>query len=138
MEKADIATAPEREIIDAFVSAFITPSRRSRWRTLLSSKNGRERLRATINHDVDFDSKYVKEIEGIDADAAIDALSSNGVGENCYAISADVELDGTRPAILDVLESVVASKLGTLLISNPAHLAYFLSEDQGRQFILHR
>ncbi len=137
MELLNVSTASEREITDAFVANFVMPSRRSRWRQLLGSKNGRERLRATLDHNVDFDPKYLQPLEeGSTADDAYYALSSKGAQDIVYAISSDPELDGTRPALAEIIESVVNGDTGTILISDPTKLAFFESEERGLRFLL--
>jgi hypothetical protein len=122
-----------------FLSAFIIKHRRERYLGYLGSKKRRAKLQKAWPHFGDFDPRYIVQMQShLHFPASIaDELRRRGAGKLCYVMSEDSSLDGQILELDRALERIVGYFNGTVLICQPAHLAFYEGEVRDR-YILHR
>jgi hypothetical protein len=120
------------------LSAFVTPTRRRRFRESLSDPRRRTKLVARFAHFKDLDARYATRVEGTDSlsKTLVQVLRAKGAPSQCYLLSDESSLDGRVMDLEDALEAVVGWTFGTFVSSLPGRLAYFEGEDG--QYILER
>lgn len=126
---------------EAFVGAFIAPSRRSRYLALLASRNGRERFVALLPHFGDLDLRYVRRVhpQSIpEHEAVYNELQRLGAPDRCYVISSLSSIDGQELQLKSVLADLNGRSGGTFLSCLSGNLGYFEGEEYRQRFILVR
>jgi hypothetical protein len=121
---------------EAFVGAFIIPSKRDRYKTLLANSKRRMKLLHGLNHLHDLDPRYVSEIPpGTDV---IALLRSRGAPERCHVISNVAEIDGRELPLKDAINQTEICMCGTLIGCIPGRLGYYYGEDGEQRLLLER
>ena len=121
---------------DATVRAFIVPSKRDRYATLLGNPRKRASFLDGLNHCRDFDAKYATALASTADVPAL--LRSHGASETCRVISDYREIDGREMPIDDAVRQAEASGMGTLLCCVPGRLAYYVGEFGEHRLLLRR
>lgn len=127
-------------IEEAVVSSFFLRRRRARMIGLLRSKRGRAKALARLAHCHDLDSAYITSVdkESQTPEAVHRLLRERGAPDSCYLVSELPALDGRYMVLIEALQMVVGSGMGTVVSCMPGRLAYFESEDAGERYILER
>jgi len=133
---APAVTRPDIE--EAILRAFIRPERADQYVTQLKKKQRREKLRFDLDNLFDLDGRWIRSLSREDDNprALYAFLRKLGAPESCYVMSAYSEYDGAYLALLEVLNAVHATGMGTIVSCVPDKLAYYEGED--RRFILQR
>lgn len=116
---------------------FILPERRRRYRELLATERGRQRVAAALPHFRHFDPRCIVALDPAHDDAASveRLLRARGATDTCHMISESRELDRQTLPLDVALRRIIGWEEGTVVICRPG-LAFYEGED-GR-FILQR
>ena len=125
---------------DGGLAYFLIPERRSRFRSLLTSQRGRDRLKRELAHFHKLDPRYAHRIPGNQhrPEQIERLLLSKGAPATCRAFSEDPGIDQRVMALGDALKRIVGYGMGTFLSCIPGKLAYFEGEEMGERYILER
>jgi hypothetical protein len=122
----------------SLISAFVTRSKRDRYREFVSIPKLRHKFTSRLAHFADFDPKYRVPI-------ASNKLFVNNIALELrkrhspivvFAISEDPALDQREIPLADALPRIVGAGMGTILSCIPGRLAFVETEDE--RFILER
>ncbi len=112
------------------VSGFVHPDRQARCLALLRTKAGRAKLRRSLAHLGWFDPARSYELpSSTDADGVLRALSACGAPPVCYVLSESTKFDGRTMPLVEAIDALFASGIGSVLSCIPGQLGYFESED---------
>lgn len=122
----------------ALIAAFVTRSKRDRYREFLSDPRLRHKFTRQLPHFKDFDPKYRVSIPSSklfvnNIAAELQKRHSPGI---VFAISEDPALDQHEMPLVGALEQIVGRGMGTVLSCIPGRLAFVETEDE--RFILER
>jgi hypothetical protein len=121
------------------VRTLFKPALRDRYLALLTKPRRRRDALGELDHGCPIDAKYLQRVpDDADAGAIEVLLVSRGAPHDCYAISAEVGLDGRVLPLKDALAMTVGRQRGTILSCVAGTLAYFEMEDRGERFIVER
>ena len=125
---------------EAFVRAFVAPSKQDRILGFLRNDKGRRKVLLSLPHFPHFDSRFAHRIASRlqTPQAILAALKSKQAPDICYVISAHPSLDQTKQALAEVLDEVVGWQGGTILSCVPGRLAYYEGEHRGDRLLLER
>jgi len=138
-----MGTATQIEHEQAVIKAFVSRDKQERFLTFLPKPKTRKRLTQELGCFTWFDPRFAtpvpwkvdpngglwqRHIQGIENVHRL--LTSKGAGKNCWAISADADLDGKELELESVLESVFDSDTGTILSCIPGRLGLYSGEDE--------
>jgi len=126
----------ERPVVDAvieevFVRTFFRRELRDRFVTLLATPRRRRDALNELYHGCPVDARYLHKVSG----TLESALRARGAPPECYAISADADLDGRRLPLADAL---AVHPEATILVCVPDALGCLLMEDIAGQFLVAR
>ena len=109
------------EIEEEILRAFIRRERADRYVAQLRKKMRREKLRQELHHFSDFDGRWIRRLsrEEDNPRALYALLRKLGAPEGCYVMSAMGEYDGAHLELLEVLNSVHATGMGTIVACVP-------------------
>jgi hypothetical protein len=118
------------------LAAFVKRSKRDRYREILSSARLRHKFTNQLAHFCDFDPRYRLSIPSnkLFVDNIAFELQKRHSPNIVYAISEDPALDQKELPLVEALEEVVGSGMGTVLSCIPGRLAFVETEDE--RFIL--
>jgi hypothetical protein len=122
----------------ALVTAFVTRSKRDRYREILSNPRLRHKFTHLLAHFRDFDPKYRVRIPSdklLVKNIAVE-LKKRQSPSIVFAISEDPSLDQQELSLVDALNRIVGRGMGTVLSCIPGCLAFVEMEDE--RFILER
>jgi hypothetical protein len=127
-------TAWEKSIIDS----FILLRRQERYRSLLDTPTGRDKIRRAFPHFRDFDPRFVFPIPpGVQKFADIEHdLKKRGAPTECYVWSANSKWNGRKLNLRDALSNIVGWEPGTILVCIPGRLGYYEGEEKNERLIL--
>jgi len=122
----------------ALIAAFVTRSKRDRYREFLSDIKLRRKFTSRLAHFADFDPKYRLPIPSnkLFVNNIASELQKRHSPRVVFAISEDPTLDQSEILLLDALNQVVGRGMGTVLSCIPGRLAFVETEDE--RFILER
>jgi hypothetical protein len=122
----------------SLIAAFIKRGKRDRYREILSSPRLRSKFTSRLAHFTDFDPKYRLPIPSskLFVDNIAATLEKRHSPKIVFAISEDPALDQKELPLVEALEQVVGSGMGTVLSCIPGCLAFVETEDE--RFILER
>jgi hypothetical protein len=122
----------------AVIAAFITRSKRDRYREFLSDAKLRHKFTSRLAHFADFDPKYRLPFPSnkLFANNINSELQKRHSPRIVFAISEDPALDGSEVPLADALDRIVGRGMGTMLSCIPGRLAFVETEDE--RFILER
>lgn len=125
---------------EALVKAFINPSKKARYLSLLESHKGRLKFLSGLDHFSDFDTRYTKTIPPNDQtiEAIGQLLKKKGAPLSCHLISSNHEIDNKDMFLTEAIEKVVGMGMGTFISCIPGKLAYFEGEDENERLVLER
>lgn len=125
---------------EAFVSAFIIPSKRKRIIELLRNPKRRPAVLDSLNHFRGLDPRYAFRIPPGQQSAGqiLKLLHDRGAPEGCYVISANRELDSRRMPLSEALSCVVGFGQGTFVSCVAGRLGYFEDEEINERYLLDR
>ena len=120
--------------------AFIVPERRGRYLSLLKSAKKRTKLVNRLPHCHDIDPRYSRlvPVHLQTSEEIYSLLAAEGAPQTCHVVSELGDVDGRDMPLLEALDAVVASGMGTLLSCIAGKLAYYEGEDPGERYILQR
>jgi len=120
------------------VRSFIMRRKRARYLGFVSNTSTRSKLTHQLAHFRDIEPKCKRAIvpSRQNPHDIAKILVAKGASGLCYAISEDPELDARELPLLEALEEVVGSGMGTILSCVPGRLAYIETEDD--RFILEK
>ena len=123
----------------AFI-VFIRPEKRSRWRQLLQSAEGRKKLVDDFAHMGDLDMRFAVEIPSTwSASDIVRALRVRGAPSGCYVMSEhSSHLDEREMPLHEAIHMVYGNGFGTLVSCIPGRLCYFETEEPNDRYILER
>ena len=117
---------------EAFVNAFVQKKRRERALFELGSESKRGRFIDRLCHDYAgvLDSRYLRPLPdpGHDPAGLLKRLKELRAGGTCHVISFNDEVDGKDIALEDAIRATLGLGLPSILICEPASLAYFEAE----------
>ncbi len=120
----------------ALVEAFIIPSKRARYATLLAKPTRRAKILDGLNHNRDFDPRYATPVPSTTDIVA--ALRAYGAPNRCHVLSSLSELDGQEMDLADAIDEAESGLIGTLIGCIPGKLAYYYDEGGAERVILKR
>lgn len=122
----------------ALIAAFVTRSKRARYREFVSNPKLRHRFTSRLAHFADFDPKYRVSIPSnrlFINNIALE-LQRRRSPNVVFAISEDPSLDQQEFPLVEALTRIVGRGMGTVLSCIPGRLAFVETEDE--RFILER
>jgi hypothetical protein len=120
------------------IAAFVKPTKRDRYREILSNPRLRHKFTNQLAHFTDFDPKYRLSIPSnklFVGNIALE-LQRRHSPNIVFAISEDPTLDQKELPLVEALKQIVGRGMGTVLSCIPGHLAFVETEDE--RFILER
>jgi hypothetical protein len=122
----------------AIIAAFVKRNKRDRYREMISNPRQRHKFTSQLAHFTDFDPKYRLPLPGskLSADNIAIELQRRHSPSIVFAISEHPALDQKEVPLVEALEEVVGSGMGTVLSCIPGRLAFVETEDE--RFILAR
>ena len=120
--------------------AFIVPERRGRYLALLESAKKRSKLVNRLPHCHDIDPRYSRlvPVHLQTSEDIYSLLTAEGAPQTCHVVSELSDVDGRDMPLIEALDVVVASEMGTLLSCIPGKLAYYEGEEPGERYILQK
>ncbi len=114
-----------------FVDAYVTKSKRSRYKKLLRNPTKRRKILDRLNHNADLDYEKAIRLSGAQAfsDELITKLSTYKIDAQCWLISDDSQLDGRLLPIREACELTAGADWGTIMICPPKPIAVYRAED---------
>ena len=125
-------------IESSLVEAFVTPNRKSRYLTLLSSRRGRKKVRDRLAHFTDLDTRFAHRLTETSTDKIVDILRKNGAPKKCYILSESDAVDAKEMDLDAALRELVGQGIGALVSCVQGKLAYYEGEEPGERYILKR
>ena len=124
----------------AFFQAFVLSKKQERYADLLNTKRGREKIRLSLDHFKDLDSRYCQKMPSAEhtATAIVQTLKGLGAPDICYVMSSSSELDGREMSLSDAINAIVGTGMGSVVSCVPGVLGYFESEGVGERYVCHR
>ncbi len=122
----------------ALIAAFVTRSKRDRYREMLSDPRLRHKFISKLAHFSDFDPQYRLPIPSnkLFVDNIARELQMRHSPNVVFAISEDPALDQKEHRLVEALNKIVGGGMGTVLSCIPGRLAFVETEDE--RFILER
>jgi hypothetical protein len=122
----------------ALIAAFVTRSKRDRYREILADPGLRHKFTHKLAHFTDFDSRYRVPIpsDKLFVDNLAAQLQKRSCPRIVYALSEDPRLDQRELPLAEALPQIVGRGVGTVLSCVPGRLAFVETEDE--RFILER
>lgn len=122
----------------SLIAAFVKRSKRDRYREILSNPRLRHKFTNQLAHFTDFDPKYRLPIPSnkLRVSNITIELQKRHCPSMVFAISEDPALDQKELPLVEALEQIVGSGMGTVLSCLPGRLAFVETEDE--RFILER
>jgi len=122
----------------ALIAAFVKRSKRDRYREILSSPRLRHKFTSQLAHFKDFDPSYRVPISSnkLFVDIILRELQFRHSPSIVVAISEDPALDQKELPLIEALNQIFGSGIGTVLSCIPGRLAFVETEDE--RFILER
>ena len=130
--------APDAEIENSLVTAFVIPRKRDRYRALLTSGKGRDKLRLGLAHFADWDSRFASQIRVSSSAEIYRILRGMGAPSDGYVLSENGRIDGKRMELLDALTLSIGRGMGTVISCVPGRLALYEAEGPGVRYLLKR
>lgn len=120
------------------IAAFVTRSKRDRYREFLSDPRHRHKFTDRLAHFSDFDPRYRVPIPSnkLFVNNICIELQKRHSPKIVLAISEDPALDQQELPLVEALKQIVGRGMGTVLSCIPGHLAFVETEDE--RFILER
>src|SRR5215475_4953486 len=102
---------------EALIKAFILPSKKARYLSLLESKKGRIKFLSKLDHFSDLDPRYVKAILPNDQtiEGIVPLLEKKGAPSLCHLISSNDEIDNQDMFLAEAVEKVLGMGMGTFI-----------------------
>lgn len=118
---------------------FVVGARRTRWKELLSSSQGRKKLLAKLWNGEDLDRLLMVRLKRWERSTPVllTKLKDLGAPSECYLISARPALDGKNLDLPSALRMVVDLAPGTIISCIPGKLAYYENDDRNGSYIIH-
>ena len=122
----------------SLIAAFVQRNKRDRYREFVSEVRLRHKFTHQLAHFSDFDPKYRLPLQSnkLSADNIARELQKRHSPNIVYAISEDPRLDQREMPMVEALEQIVGSGMGTVLSCIPGCLAFVETEDE--RFLLER
>ncbi|HUA87516.1 MAG TPA: hypothetical protein VMB85_26855 [Bryobacteraceae bacterium] len=127
----------ELQIEESLFAAFVVARKWDRYRALIGTAKGRDKLRQSLAHFDDWDSRFIHRVDG-DPQAVYEALSKRGALRECYVVSEDRRFDASRMDLLEALKATIGNGMGTVISCVPGRLAFYEGEGPRDRFILDR
>jgi hypothetical protein len=122
---------------EALIRAFIIPTRRARWLTLLGSTKRRRRFLNRLNHCRDIDERYATPLPS--NVNVVACLQSRGAPSTCFVVSDSSAIDGRELPLAEAIGQAELDGWGTLVSCLPGLLAYYQDEaGTRRRWLLER
>ena len=119
------------------LALFVTREKRQRYRELLQTPSGRRKLLDRLNHNNDFDPRYLRRFANdVSADRIEASLRGHGAQDTCHVFSTIAAIDGKELRLRDALWETVSRNTGSMLSCIPGRLGYFESEDFERFLLI--
>ncbi|MEP3278192.1 MAG: hypothetical protein ABJN26_15350 [Stappiaceae bacterium] len=114
-----------------FVDAFVTKSKRSRYKTLLKNPKKREKILGRLNHNPDLDFSHCNPRTGMRAYSSelMEKLSAYHLEPQCWLLSFDSELDRKLLPLNEAVEAICSAFWGTVIICPPMPIAVYSPEN---------
>jgi hypothetical protein len=123
---------------EALFEAFVVPNKRQRYRELLATQRGRDKIRASLDHFDDLDPRFCKQMASSEPADVLGVLKRLGAPSQCYVISSNRELDKREMDLAEALEKIIGGGSGSFISCVPGRLAYFEGEEPKSQYICYR
>lgn len=122
---------------EQFIRVFIIPSKRDRYLSLFATQKGRRKLTDKLNHNHEFDVRFLHRIPSQDhsVESIFRSLKQRGAPSSCYVIAC-CDLDGQQMDLKDALTETVGYGVGTFISCIPGKLGYFEAEDRGGRYLV--
>ena len=122
----------------SLIAAFVKRNKRDRYREILANPRLRHKFIHKLAHFTDFDPRYRLPIPSnkLFVDNTARELQKRQSPQSVFVISEDPELDQKELPLVEALQQVVGSGMGTVLSCIPGHLAFAETEDE--RYILER
>ena len=125
---------------EALIRAFVVSSKHDRMVELLANPKRRRKVTSSLAHFRDLDPRWIVPVIASKHDprSVAEALRSRGANDTCWVISENSEIDARRLPLLEALEAVIGSGMGSLLSCAPGALGFFEGEGPSDRCILAR
>ncbi len=123
--------------IEKSLAAFVVTQKRARYRLLLDSRKGRDKIRQSLAHSHDWDSRFLQPVIGKPQEIH-NTLRKMGAPANCYVLSENDRDDAKRMDLLEALAQTVGYGMGTVICCVPGRLAFYEGESPNQRYILAR
>jgi hypothetical protein len=127
---------------EKLIKSFLLPERQSRYLSLLSASNHKNRLklRSYLAHCQDIDMRFAFRIpsEKQKIDDIYMCLKEKGAPDTCHVLSENVQIDNLELPLKKALEETIGMGMGTFLSCIPGKLAYYEGEEPGERYICER
>lgn len=126
-----------KEHEQAFVRAFVVAGKQERYLAKLGSKRHRKEFLSRLHHNLDYDPRLATQVPPSEQSSTgiLERLCKLGAPTQCYAIAADVTLDGRELPLKVALDAVVGMGSGVGLSCVPGVLAYYESEEMNGRYV---
>lgn len=113
-----------------FVDAFVTKSKRVRYKKFIRDPGKRDKILDRLNHNADLDFDRGIQLAGSHglSQQLIQKLSDCEIETHCWLISDDPELDCKLLAVGDAAELTANADWGTVMICPPRPIAVYRAE----------
>ena len=115
---------------ERFVDAYVTETKRSRYKQLLKNPKKRRKILDRLNHCADFEFEKAVRLTGAQsfADHVMQELFSHNIEAHCWLISYDSDLDGKRLPVRQAACLTTMADWGTVMICPPKPVAVYRAE----------
>ena len=127
---------PEEHLL----ARFFTASKHDRYVEMISTPKKRAKFLAELDHFKSLDPRFLVSIPPNKQDPAHIAktLEQKGAPPRCWLTSSWKDLDGKQMPLLEALQKILGSGMGTFLTCIPGKLAFFEGEEMRERYILER
>lgn len=125
---------------EQLMKRFIVPAKRNRYRELLSSERGRQKIIKNLDHFRDLDERYIQSLPAnLHQPKWIEnLLKEKGAPPECHVMSSNNKFDGQDLALGEALQHTIGKGFGTFLSCISGKLAYYESEEANFRYLLQR
>lgn len=122
----------------ATIDAFIDRSQQRRIRSLIGTKKGRRKFIGMLAHALRLNERTSTRIPANQQNTVsiLKLLWDKGAPEECYVISEDSELDGTRQQLVHAMDQVMGCGTVAIISCIPGVLGFYQGEDKNERYLL--
>lgn len=122
------------------LARFFIPTKRARYIEMIGHPKKRPKFLLELAHFKSLDPRYLVPMppKKLFPNQIAAILTQKGAPKSGWITSENSNLDGKEMPVLEALNEIVGSQMGTFLTCIPGRLAYFEGEEMGYRWILER